>query len=178
MVIDCALTTWLEFAVLPDADHGSRHELHDGEIVAVPPPRPVHVYIQSLLVQWLTNAANGRGRAAQEFPYRPAINLQFWYADVAYIRNEDWGAMRANDYPVYSPELIIEVLSPSNTPDKVMRQRIAAFSGGTREFWVVDLDRRQIEVSIPGIETSIYREGENVPVPLIGTVALPVSLLF
>ena len=178
MVIDYALATWEDFLVLPDAEYGTRHELHDGEIVTMPPPRPVHIYVQSLLVQWLTKAAGGQGRAAQEFPYRPAKNLQFWYADVAYISNEDWQAMRTNEYPIYSPELIIEVLSPSNTPDKVIRQRVAAFSGGTQEFWVVDLDRQQIEVSVPGVATRIYKVGEEVPVPLIGNVTLPVSALF
>jgi hypothetical protein len=74
--VDAALTTWEEFLQLPDTENGTHYELHDGEVVAVPPPKPNHIFIQSVLVEWLTNTAQGRGRAASEFPYRPAPNLQ------------------------------------------------------------------------------------------------------
>lgn len=46
--------------------------------------------------------------------------------------------MPDDEYPVYAPAIIIEVVSPSNTPAKMMRQKIVAMSAGTREFWIVD----------------------------------------
>jgi Uma2 family endonuclease len=173
-----SLTSWEEFLTLPDAGAGGHYELHDGQVILVPPPRPLHVYVQSLLVQWLTNAAQGQGRAAQEFPYRPAKNLQFWHADVAYIPNEHWEAMRSSEYPVYSPPLVIEVLSPSNKEGEIDRQRVAAFSGGTREFWVIDLDTQSIEVSIPGSPTRSFGLGDAVSVSILPGVLFPVSVLF
>jgi Uma2 family endonuclease len=175
--VGTALTTWEEFLQLPDGEDGTHYELHDGEVIVVPPPKPIHVYIQSLLVEWLTTAAEGRGRAAQEFPYRPAINLQFWYADVAYLPHEDWEAMRSQNYPVYAPPLIIEVLSPSNRLSKIQRQRIAAFSAGTREFWVVDPNGQTVEVSSPGAPSRLYGVGETVPVAVLAS-AFAVSKLF
>jgi hypothetical protein len=45
----------------------------------------------------------------------------------------------------YAPPLVIEVLSPLNKSEEIHRQRAAAFSGGTREFWVVDLAARTVE---------------------------------
>jgi Uma2 family endonuclease len=176
--LGAALTTWDEFRELPDGRDGTHYELHDGEVVEVPPPKPNHVYIQSLLVRWLTAGAEGRGWAAQEFPYRPATNLQFWHADVAYVPNEDWQEMRGQEYPVYAPPLIVEVLSPSNRPEEIQRQRIAAFSGGTCEFWVVDPDSRAIEVSLPGRPSQIYGAGETVPVAVLPGVAFRVAGLF
>ena len=175
------LTTWEEFLLLPDEqeyDKGNHLELHDGEVVVVPPPRAVHTYKQAWLVKWFTLAAQGQGYAMAEFPYRPAANLQFWRADVAYLPNEDWQALRRDDYPVYSPPLIVEVLSPSHRRAKIDQQRMVAFSGGTREFWVVDLTRRTIEVTVPGRPSRVHGENETIAVTVLPGVVFPVSELF
>lgn len=58
-----SLTTWEEFVELPDPEDAVRYELHDGEVVAVPTPKPIHVYIQNLLMRLLTTLAQGRGYA-------------------------------------------------------------------------------------------------------------------
>lgn len=176
--VGSVLVTWDEFLRLEDPEDGTRYELHDGELVAVPPARPIHIYIQRVLAKWLTSAAEGRGDAMPEFPYRPAANLQFWYADVAYLSNEDWEIMRSDEYSVYAPPLIIEVLSPSNRPGKIRRQRVAALSAGTREFWVVNPDKRTIEVWVPGSPSCIYGAEDTVPVAVLPGAAFPVSKLF
>jgi Uma2 family endonuclease len=173
-----ALTTWEDFLGLSSEDGIDRYELHDGEVIQVAPPRPIHIYIQSVLTEWLTSAARGRGRAAQEFPYRPATNLQFWRADVAYLPAEDWQRMRTDEYPVYAPPLIIEILSPSNKSTSIDRQRVCAFSAGTREFWVVDPIEQSIEVSMPGEPSRVYRIGESVPVRVLPDAVLPIHRLF
>jgi Uma2 family endonuclease len=176
--VGSALITWEEFLKLQDPENGKRYELHDGELVLVPPARPIHIYIQQVLVHWLTSAAEGRGSAAMEFPYRPAANLQFWYADVAYLPHEDWQLMRSREYSVYAPPLIIEVLSTSNRPEKLRDQRIRAFSCGTREFWIVNPDKQTIEVWVPGSPSRIYGVEETIPVIVLPGAAFPVSKLF
>lgn len=176
--IGAALTTWEEFVRLPDEEEGMHYELHDGEVVLVPPPKPLHVLVQILMERWLNRAARGRGTATREFPYRPAANLQYWIADVAYLPNEDLEAMRTDEYYVYSPPLITEVLSPSNKTLKTKRQRLVAFSAGTREFWVVDPIRRTIEVSQPGKPSRIYTVEETIPVAVLPGALFPVRILF
>ena len=173
-----AFTTWEEFVELPDPEDGSRYELHDGEVVLVPPAKPIHVLIRHRLKTCLNIQANGRGDAATRFPYRPSANMQYWQADVAYLTKEDWRAMDTDEYILYAPPLVIEVLSPSNRPEKIRRQRLAAFSGGTREFWVIDPDARTIEVSIPGATSRVYGDQETVPVAVLSGVLLPVRVVF
>ncbi len=139
-----SFVTWAEFLRLPERpEAGKRYELHDGEVVLVPPARPLHIKLQKRIERLLESLAGERGVVATEFPYRPVPNLQYWFADVAYIPKTDWDALPPNEYPIYAPPLIVEVLSPSNTTAKVARQRIIAMSAGAEEFWVVDADKRQ-----------------------------------
>lgn len=73
------------------------------------------------------------------------------------------GALPHDEYPIYSPALIVEVLSPSNTAVKLNRQRISAMSAGTEEFWIVDPEERTVFVTIlSGART--YVAGEAVQV--------------
>ena len=69
--------------------------------------------------------------------------------------------MPPNDYPVYAPPLIVEVLSPSNSPAKLQRQRIVAMSAGTEEFWVVDAEKRTVQVT-NSRGASTYSAGEHI----------------
>ena len=59
--VSSALVTWDEFLGLEDPEDGTRLELHDGEVVAAPPAKPIHTYIQRILAKWLTSAADGLG---------------------------------------------------------------------------------------------------------------------
>jgi len=173
-----ALVTWEQFLELPDPEPGFHLEPHNGEVVLVAPTRPLHILIQMLLVERLTAAAQGRGLGAQEFPYRPAENLQFWKADVAYVPNKDLLAMRGDDYPIYAPPLIVEVLCPSNRRPKIKAQRNAAFAAGTQKFWIVDTVERSIEVHYPNNSECVYAFGESVPITVLPGRSLPVATLF
>ena len=81
-------------------------------------------------------------------------------------------------YSVYSPPLVIEILSPSNGPEEINRRRVAAFSCETREFWLIDADARTIEVSVPGCTSRVYRAGDHVPVSVIPDAVLSLNDLF
>ncbi len=67
-----------------------------------------------------------------------------------------WSRMPAdypgNPAPEVSPDLAVEVLSPSNTPREIDRKRRNYFSGGTRLMWVFDPPSRTVAVYVPGRE--------------------------
>ena len=172
-----SLITWTEFLRLPERPpEGQRYELHDGEVVVVPPPRPLHKKLQKRIERLLEALAGDRGVVTTEFPYRPQLNLQYWVADVAYIPQADWDALPLNDYPIFAPPLIVEVLSPSNTPSKIDRQRIVALSAGTQEFWVVDPERRIVQVTdLAG--TKVYGAGDSIVLPVFDNSVLAVDSL-
>ncbi len=173
-----ALVSWDDFVRLPEAPGpAERYELHDGEVVVVPPPRPLHLKIQTRTERLLQAIAADRGIVRIEFPYRPLPNLQYWIADVVYIPQAEWDAMPLDSYPVYAPPLIVEVLSPSNIPAKVNRQRIVALSGGTQEFWVVDPSNRTVQITnLTGTEK--FAAGSSLPVRILGAATIPVEAVF
>ena len=172
------LVTWSEFLRLPDRpENGVRYELHDGEVVEVPPAQPIHVWLQTRLSRLIEGLAGIPGVAPTEFPYRPFPNLQFWVADVAYVTPAEWAAMARNEYQVFAPALIIEVLSPSNTPAKVSRQRITAMSAGTQAFWVLDPVKRTVLVTDAN-GTRLYEVGDVIPLHLLDGAVLAVADIF
>jgi Uma2 family endonuclease len=173
-----SLVTWTEFLRLPERpENGIRYELHDGEVILVPPPRPLHIKLQKRIERLLETVAGERGVVTTEFPYRPVLNLQYWAADVAYVPKQDWDAMPPNDYPIYAPPLIVEVLSPSNTPAKLNRQRIVAMSAGTQEFWGVDAEKRTVQVTDLSA-TKTYTGGAAIPLAILGGLTLTVDQIF
>jgi Uma2 family endonuclease len=158
-----ALVTWSEFLRLPERpEEGQRYELHDGEVVVVPPARPIHIKLQKRIEGLLEARAGKGGVVAVEFPYRPVPNLQYWIADVAFIPQVDWDALPPNDYPIYAPPLIVEVISPSNSPPKTNRQKILAMSAGTQAFWIVDADQRTVQVTDLASVTD-HSFGDSIP---------------
>jgi Uma2 family endonuclease len=165
-----SLISWEEFLRLPERpETGQHYELQDGEVVVVPPARPLHIKLQKRIERLLEAVIGDRGVVTIEFPYRPVPNLQYWFADVAYIPQADWDALPPDEYPVYAPPLIVEVLSPSNTPAKVNRQRIVALSAGTVEFWVADAEARTLQVTdLSG--SKIYSCGDAITLRLFGSV--------
>jgi len=126
------VTSWDEFLLLPERpENAKRYELHDGEVVVVSLPRPWHLKRQTQIHRLLLPLAGERGIIACEFPYRPAPNLQYWVVDLAFVPQADWDTMPLEQWQVYAPPLIIEILSPSNTAVKINRQRMTAMSAGT-----------------------------------------------
>jgi hypothetical protein len=89
-----SLVTWKEFLRLPERPQVSqRYELQDGEVVSVPLARPLHINFQKRIELLLEARAGDRGVVTIEFPYHPVVNLQYWFADVAYVPKPDWDAL-------------------------------------------------------------------------------------
>jgi hypothetical protein len=83
---------------LPErSETGERYELHDGEVVLVAAPRPIHIKTQRRIERLLEPLADELFVVTTEFPYRPLPNFQYWFADVACVARTDWDAMPDED---------------------------------------------------------------------------------
>ncbi len=171
------LMTFEEFEQLPDPrDERERYELRHGELVKAPPPEYDHFLIQQTLRDLLDRAAAGQGRAYTEAAFRALPDGEYRVADVAYAPADRWTRHKGERYFMGAPDLVIEVLSPSNTAAEMLDRRILCLENGAREFWLVDAGHRQVEVSTPDGHTVTYKTGQEIPLFFGGRI--PVDAIF
>ena len=174
--ITTQLMTFEEFQNLPDEI--CRHsELRHGELVEIPPPVRQHVWVQQHLVRLLAVRADNDAVVGMEIPFKPMLQYEYYRADGAYVSAERW----RNSNPKFldgSPELVIEILSPSNTPAEMNDQRKLFLETGCLQFWAVDYKLRLIDVSTPDGITTTYSSGQSIPLSLFDGGALAVDEIF
>jgi len=78
-------------------------------------------------------------------------------------------------YVSYAPDLVIEVLSPSNTAAEMYEKERLCLENGAREFWVIDALLRLVKMSTPDGNTRTYKSGQEIPLPLFGENRLAVN---
>jgi Uma2 family endonuclease len=168
MATTTGLMTFAQFEQMPD--NGDRYELRDGEPIKVPPPFLDHYGIQLQLRDVLAAASGAAGKVGIEFGFRPTAEHQYRIADVAFLSKERWS--RASRYLIGAPELVAEVLSPSNTIAEILDKEQLCLENGCLEFWVVDPKRRLVKVSTPDGRSQTYQSGQQIPLMFGGELAV------
>jgi Uma2 family endonuclease len=158
--------TFEEFEKLPNPP-GHRYELRHGEPFLVAPPRYDHYIIQQRLVRLLLRHAGDADMVGTEMGFRPRPEYEYWYADVGFLAK-----LRSDKVPPKgniegSPDLVIEVLSPSNTAAEMRDRRKLCLETGSREFWIVDLDLREVEVFTTDGRGTTYKSGQEIPLSFV-----------
>src|ERR1700760_3946908 len=112
---DALLMTVEHFRDLPDLP-GVRQELHWGKVVNVSFPKAPHANLQYHLVDLLRSLTEKQGMVQHELAFRAVPQYDLRSADVGFITRQRWkAAVDLKDNLYGSPELVIEILSPSNT---------------------------------------------------------------
>lgn len=147
---------------------GGRYELHHGELVFVSYPVRQHKDLQRLLREMLEPMAKPKGFLVDtEYPYRPLPENEIWGADVAFVLNSRHRSTKK--WLMGSPELVIEVKSPSNTKPELYDKAMTTLAGeGAVEFWVLDAATASLTVYSKSSGVHVYRSPQTVPVPVIG----------
>lgn len=140
------LLSFEDFAARPD--DGMKHELNEGELITMPPPKPRHGDCQARLTAALLGFVSSRdlGRVFTETGYRltPATvrgpNISF--VNKTRLRNAD-------EYFEGGPDLAVEIVSPGDDASD-LRQKIQQYlDAGTSIVWVIYPRSRQIEIHTP-----------------------------
>jgi len=143
---------------------GFRLELHNGEVVKVTRPKQLHLKLQKRMMGIFDKALGSRGDACIEVPFRPSPEHELRVADVAWTSSERYENIDEDDNLQGAPEIVVEILSRSNTASDMVVKRELCLSRGCEEFWIVDPKKRFIEVTRSSGLTHVYRGDDRIPI--------------
>src|SRR5207253_7566154 len=140
-----AILTADELLHIPD----KHAELVRGVLVVREPPGLRHGRIALELGRRLADhvAAGRLGRVYVESGFKLTSNPDTVRGpDVAFIRQTRLPEPEPVGYPALAPDLVVEILSPSDRPGDVLGKVADWLSAGTRLVWVVDPERRLVRI--------------------------------
>lgn len=175
------LTTLAEYAAMVEPDDAYVTELVQGVLVREPRPSRPHGRYQMLLgaalVTW------GRGAGAEVT------------AESGYLLSEDPPTLRGPDIGVVvdplsraevppgwtrgAPDVVVEILSPSDTSTAIQAKTLDYLEAGARLVWIVDPSARTVTVYRPDGSARVLRAAETLDgEDVLEGFALPLSELF
>jgi Uma2 family endonuclease len=152
-------------------------ELHDGELVEMPFPSPRHRDIQLQIVLVMKQVFPS-AHVAMEYPF--VANGSERSGDVAVTTKERARAAQSLRWLEGAPELVVEVLSPSNTALGLAEYQELCFTNGCLIFWTVNDNNRTVEARRKGEPIArTYSSGEQIEISLFGeTRSIAVDAIF
>ena len=171
------LITVEQFRQLPESGEYC-YELHHGEIVAVTRPKPGHWILQRRIMDLLRPKLAAFGEVAVEVPYRMFPQFDLRAADIGAISRERWDAIDLEDDLRGAPDLVIEVISPSNTKAKLRETVSLCLNNGAIECWLVDRKKQSVTVVRKDGTTWIYEADAEIPLAAFGSDTLRVCDIF
>jgi Uma2 family endonuclease len=103
---------------------------------------------------------------------------ELWVADVVHVSAEREKSIDPEGYLDGAPDIVIEMLSPSNSAAEMFDKEHLCLKNGAKEFWVVDPKRRLVKVSYAAGTWGLWRAGQEIPLPLFGGKTLAVDSIW
>lgn len=139
--------TYEDLLALPD--DGQQWELIDGEFDMVPPPGFLHQRVSAKLHYALMDQLDRPGQAiVMAAPFAVALSqFDAVEPDLVIIRRENLSRLTPSGLSG-PPDLVVEILSPSNRGRDRLTKRALYAEHGVAEFWLVDPEAKSIEVLV------------------------------
>ncbi len=159
------LLTAEEFFLLPSPPDGSQQELVRGEIITMPPPGGLHGVC-------CLKAGRRIGNFVDDGPSGTVTSNDTGFIterDPDSVRGPDiayWSKERLSEVPVgyiaIAPDMLVEVLSPSNTWKQIRTKLKEYFARGVRLVWVLAPEDRTLTIYRTPDEGRILHETATV----------------
>ena len=131
-------------------DDGMRHELVDGDLHTKAPAGGAHGQIAAELLGRMFAVVQA-GRLGRLFAAETGFRLRrdpdtVRAPDVAFVRTDRVAEARVPGFPALAPDLVAEVVSPSDRAAEVTGEALAWLDAGVSTVWVVDPENRTVTV--------------------------------
>lgn len=165
-----------QFYQLPQ-EEGREFELLDGEVIEMSSPTFRHQMIVSQLIGFLHPTLRGRGRAIGNTDFSDGRSSVL-RPDLTILLNEKLAGLDLDKLPVtVSPEIVAEVISPSESGIRIERRKDAYLRFGASQVWMIYPENRHIYVHTEaGIRR--LRSGDALDTPLLPGWSIAVDQLF
>jgi Uma2 family endonuclease len=154
--------TYTDYLATPE-DSSRRYEVVEGDLFVTASPRWRHQQVVSNIHRILSNLVLAHA-LGEVVPGPVTIRLAddtVLEPDVVFLRSDRLGLVDANGRVLGPPDLVVEVLSPSNRSYDRNLKRRRYQAAGVPELWIVDADANVLEVWRP--ETVVpERPGDSV----------------
>jgi Uma2 family endonuclease len=136
------MLSYEDYARLTPPDSGN-YELHNGQIIYMPTPIPAHQRLSMRLSNRLFNYCDKHKlgeifTAPMDTVFTTYDTLQ---PDILFLSNNRLNLI--GDKKIEgAPDLVVEILSPSNTPKEMGYKKLVYEFSGVREYWIVNLDKK------------------------------------
>jgi Uma2 family endonuclease len=137
---------WRYEDLLTLPDDGRRYEIIEGELSEMPAPSWAHAIVIAnfiLLIGPIVRALGGQIATAPLDVFFPGADPVQPDIIVLLPNSEARPSKRGLEG---RPDLVVEVISPSNRDHDLLIKRALYAQGGVREYWLVDPDARRIDV--------------------------------
>jgi Uma2 family endonuclease len=125
------------------------HELVDGEIILVPPAEYAHGFVcgRAYLLFEVYGRTTNHGHAATNDSLIPVNEFNVRGADVQYFREARWSRTRIGlERPPVPPDLVVEVVSPSDRNAKLLRKVSSYLEAGVSVVLVLNPAQRTLTI--------------------------------
>ncbi|MDR0997683.1 MAG: Uma2 family endonuclease [Treponema sp.] len=157
-----------------ELDEGERFELIGGEAYAMSAPNDTHQAVSGEMFRQIANYLHGKPCKVRPAPY----DVRLFYAedesddtvvqpDISVICDEN---KRGSEGCRGAPDLVVEILSPSNTGEESIRKFNLYLKAGVREYWIVAPESKTVQAFV-------LRNGLYVGTVYPADAALPSAVL-
>ena len=181
--------TFAEWQSLPETKR--RCEVVDGVLLMPPSPTDEHQWLGGVIFRRMSLFVEERALGIVLIAPRDVLirrePLRVRQPDILYLSDVRAGVRRPADLVGQSrletpPDLVVEVLSPSNTR-RDMEEKLADYrSIGVLECWLADFPARTVEVlrlsADAAVTVSVYGMGDTLRSEVLPGFALPVADIF
>jgi len=174
--------TYDDLLRMPEPKDGKRYEILDGELVVSPSPTTRHQYVSVQVIRALTREIQDARRG---LVFHAPLDVVLSRTRVVI---PDHVAVRADRLAIVQrrgifgpPDLITEILSPSNRRYDRNRKRRLYASSGIPEYWILDPDANTLDQLVLGerdyVVDGVYEPGDRLRSVVFG-FELDVAELF